>query len=279
MKIELRKLVTFVKLTLIWGAVVLCVAGAVFFVIAGFVSWGKGQGVFLQNDSTRLSNLGNLGSYLQGTTASQWALAGVFIIFVAFLAQMLQLHYQQRQFERQSFEAAFFQLLALHNSIVDDLYDKDDETKGRGVFRRFHRIIQTNYRNHLSLGRADAEAIAVRAYEDFFDKRPEVLGHYFRNLYHIIKFVDESGILDKRRYTSIVRAQLSSYEHVFLHYNGLSTYGDAKFKPLIEKYALLENMGPGLLMNPTHPTSYSPEAFGEDASQFVFQDKQSHPAK
>jgi hypothetical protein len=57
-----------------------------------------------------------------------------------------------------------------------------------------------------------------------------------------------------------------------LHYNGISTYGEAKFKRLIEEYALLENMGPGLLMNPKHPTSYSQKAFGDDAALFVLSD-------
>jgi hypothetical protein len=56
-------------------------------------------------------------------------------------------------------------------------------------------------------------------------------------------------------------------------------YGSERFKPRIEEYALLENMGPGLLMNPKHPTSYSPKAFGEDAAQFVFQDVGPHPAQ
>jgi hypothetical protein len=60
----------------------------------------------------------------------------------------------------------------------------------------------------------DTEELAVGCYETVFDEQPEVLGHYFRNLYHIIKFVDESRVTDKKRYTSIVRAQLNA-ETVF----------------------------------------------------------------
>jgi hypothetical protein len=218
-----------------------------------------------------MNDWGNLGSFLQGTTASFWALAGVFIIFVAFIAQNQQLTLQQKQFRQESFENHFFQLLALHNDIVDDLQIENCEAKGRSNFASFYRMVSSTYNDRVNgPAECDTEALAVGCYEAVFDEQPEVLGHYFRNLYHIIRFVDESGISEKKRYTSIVRAQLSSYEHVLLHYNGLGGYGAEKFKRLIEEYALLENMGPGILLNPKHSTSYSRKAFGEDADQFAF---------
>jgi hypothetical protein len=247
--------------------------GALLLVAIGGFEWRQGYEAFFGTGKPTLGDWGNYGSFLQGTTATLWSLAGLLIIFVAFLAQKQQLTLQQRQFEQQSFENHFFQLLSLHNSIVEDIREKDDERQGRVIFSVLHRKVTTTYQ-----GRADGpiendtEELAVGCYETVFDEQPEVLGHYFRNLYHIIKFVDESRVPDKKRYTSIVRAQLSSYEHIMLHYNGISTYGEAKFKRLIEEYALLENMGPGLLMNPKHPTSYSQKAFGDDAALFVLSD-------
>ena len=53
------------------------------------------------NTGQNLNDLGNFGSYLQGTTGSFWALAGVFIIFVAFLIQTRQLFEQREQFRLQ----------------------------------------------------------------------------------------------------------------------------------------------------------------------------------
>jgi len=108
----------------------------------------------------------------------------------------------------------------------------------------------------------DTEELAVVSYENLFDRHQTILAHYFRNLYQIIKFVDESGIWDKKRYISIVRAQLSTFEHILLHYNGLSDYGRKRFKPLIERYSLLEGMNPTLLVNSNERSSYSKEAFG-----------------
>src|SRR5438445_9785710 len=87
------------------------------FVVVGFVAAIAGYAP-PRHGTERLADLGNWGSYLQGTTASLWSLAALLIIFVAFLAQKQQLLLQQRQFERQSFESSFFQLLSLHSENV-----------------------------------------------------------------------------------------------------------------------------------------------------------------
>lgn len=84
-------------------------------------------------------------------------------------------------------------------------------------------------------------------YSDHIDNQ---FGNYFRNLYRLIKIIDqydfkaaneEQDFKTKYYYTSIVRAQFSDYELKWLFLNGLSDLG-AKFKPLMEKYALLKNI-------------------------------------
>lgn len=87
-----------------------------------------------------------------------------------------------------------------------------------------------------------------KGYEQAFEL--PTFDHYFRHLYHIFKFIDNSTFLDKSedditeryKYASILRATLSPYELVWLFYNGLSRYGKDKFKHLIEKYSLLKNI-------------------------------------
>ena len=54
---------------------------------------------------------------------------------------------------------------------------------------------------------------------------------------------------EKYEYTSMLRATLSRYELVWLYYNGLS-YGKEKLKPLIERYAMLNNLRDDLLVGP-----------------------------
>ena len=66
------------------------------------------------------------------------------------------------------------------------------------------------------------------------------LDHYFRNLDQIIKFIDGSPIPEPRRYTSLVRAQLSPAELILL--STMACVTAEKFKPLMEKYAMLEQL-------------------------------------
>lgn len=94
--------------------------------------------------------------------------------------------------------------------------------------------------------------LGIKGYENVDNLH--ILDHYFRYLYRIVKFVEESDFLEKDKnyrderykYIGILRGSLSPYELVFLFYNGLS-YG--KFKKLIEKYSLLKNIRDDLLAN------------------------------
>ncbi|MVO08230.1 hypothetical protein GOQ30_03505 [Flavobacterium sp. TP390] len=85
-------------------------------------------------------------------------------------------------------------------------------------------------------------------YNLFYKKYDTDYGHYYRNLYRLIKIVDEkkfsNNIIEdykiKYSYTSIIRAQLSDAEINWLFLNCLSDKGYKKFKPLVEKYSLLK---------------------------------------
>lgn len=78
------------------------------------------------------------------------------------------------------------------------------------------------------------------------------LDHYFRYFYRILRYIDDSKLIDgeqKYRYACVLRAHLSSYELLILHYNGLASVGFAKLKPLLEKYSMLNNIRFDLLVN------------------------------
>ena len=101
-------------------------------------------------------------------------------------------------------------------------------------------------------------------YLKFYDTYEAKIGHYFRSLYNIVKFIDRSDVDDRRLYTNLVRAQLSSWELWLLFYNALSDKGRDKFKPLIEKYALLETVPRGKLLIPdVHLDLYQESAYGD----------------
>lgn len=81
---------------------------------------------------------------------------------------------------------------------------------------------------------------------------PTVFDHYFRHLYRIVKYIDDPQHKffkkkERYNYAANLRGTLSKYELVWLYYNCLAGPGKQKFKPLVEKYALLKNIRVELL--------------------------------
>lgn len=76
----------------------------------------------------------------------------------------------------------------------------------------------------------------------------------------------DSPFEKKYEYVAILRSTLSRYELVWLFYNCLSEYGKDKFKPLVEKYALLKNLRLELLINEDDAQKYNQTALGLKAA-------------
>ena len=85
--------------------------------------------------------------------------------------------------------------------------------------------------------------LLLLVWDHYYHIHQSDLGHYFRNLYHIIQFIERAQVRQSTKVTFVkmLRAQLSNYELLLLAYNGMNDYG-AKFYPLIEKYELLKNL-------------------------------------
>lgn len=257
---------------------------------------------FLKNTEQGFG-LNLLGDFMSGTVASIWSLAGLFLIYVAFLGQKQQLLNQQIEImysqlevkytrlelsgqkeemkeqnetlRQQKFENTFFQLITLFNSIVNSLDIRNKNTlnvttSARDCFEVFYRrlknhLISVMYGDGVTSGNLSNAAInqSIDAYDRFYNKDKSDMSHYFRTIYHIIKFIDKSEINNKKQYISIVRAQLSSYEQILIFYNCLHGNGNEKFKPLIEKYALFKNIDSALIINQEHLKEYSSGAYGK----------------
>lgn len=250
-----------VTLVVLFWAVILSIVC----IILGISKWMEGYNA-LGNNAGNLDKMANLGSYLQGSTGSLWALAGFFVVFLAFLIQAVQLSEQRKQSKiqnesiaRQNFESSFFQMLVMHHDIVQSMSGYNNK-KGRDCFEDWYSSFKNSRHCGCTYGPAniysEREIVAeakdsVEKYLAFYKDHQGALGHYFRNLYHIFKFVNEADALNnadpskeykqRRRYTSLVRAALSQYELAFLFYNCASKLGNEDFKPLVKKYELLEN--------------------------------------
>ncbi len=212
-----------------------------------------------------------------------WSLAGLLFIYIAFLGQREQIINQQLElrFSRyemkstrlemlgqveqmkkqhqlmshQRFENTFFQLLGQQQQIINGI-DIGESNTGRDCFRLFFKRFERFHPTVMDEGDID------KKYQLFLQNRNNDadLGHYFRHLYHIIKFIDANSN-DAKTYTNFIRAQLSSYELLMLFYNCLSSYGNQKFKPLIEKYALLKNMPMDQVLNSDQLSLYKKTAY------------------
>jgi uncharacterized membrane protein len=200
---------------------------------------------------------------------------------LAFVAVVITLYLQSQTIkdtreeqEQQSFENKFFQLLRIHNDIIEGI-EKSDKTrygniivKGRQrlkeIFDSFINDINGEYNANPSI---DAKKTILKVFEAHFKKNEHELAHYFRNVYHIIAFIDRSLLVDEKKweFIKLFRAQLSSHELLLIFYNGIwYKEGKGKFKPLMEKFALFEHM-PKLELQ-DHRKFYDEAAFSEEVA-------------
>ncbi|HDR4901628.1 TPA: putative phage abortive infection protein [Bacillus cereus] len=104
--------------------------------------------------------------------------------------------------------------------------------------------INHEYITEFKMNYSDNPLIELRheAYETLYKKYENAIGHYYRNLYRIVKLIQnntfdsKSQELDneeKRQYRGILRAQLSSFELLMLFYNISYSKKGENFKKLI----------------------------------------------
>ena len=121
------------------------------------------------------------------------------------------------------------------------------------------------FENYLDDSKEMHEQKVVAAYTKAAVEHIDYFSHYFRNLYHIFKFLDESDLVsekEKRVYSKFVRSQLSDIELVCIFYNSISRIalpgrekmelGYPKMQAYLKKYDVLQNMNPRSLIHPIH---------------------------
>lgn len=130
--------------------------------------------------------------------------------------------------------------------------------------REMSQLTSNDIHDFLAITVETKEQYIQRDYLDFFIEHQHSLGHYFRNLYHIFKYIYYTDLIvesEKPLYSNLMRAQLSSGELVLLFYNSLTpiryfserpNLGFPKFKYLIDHYDILQNMSHSLLLDKDH---------------------------
>jgi len=188
---------------------------------------------------------------------------------------------QNSAIRRQSFEQTFFSWLSSYESRLNEIeiiidHDSGAQRRGRRVLYEWWRgrVAANSIFNFLREGippdlvkSASAStnrgkihilqvlptdirgAAVVKAFEKWdclYAQWESELDSLFRDLYRLLLWVDsqDKGNLStsqKWLYVSIIRAKLSWIELVYLFYNAQTPRG-SKFKVLMEKYAILDNL-------------------------------------
>jgi len=153
--------------------------------------------------------------------------------------QREQLELQSRFISQQIFESNFFQILEGFGAFVASIATGTSARtyNGQDALER----IYYSMRKHMTNAMADPDMEFDDAYEQFYIKNKNDLGPYFRLIYNILKYIENSDTKDKKFYSNILRARLSSAELSLLFVNGASRYGSNKMAPLMKKYDLLKH--------------------------------------
>lgn len=218
---------------------------------------------------------------------------------------------QEDKYEKQRFEDIVFRMLTIQSDIINGMrivrtIQDEPIVVGRDVFRVFfyefrqyysvrNRFLANDkrgvgndhwfdeylafcefnggYTKTMVKSNDDLKELNVigYSYETFMKMFRDELGHYFRFIYNIFKFIDESIVSedDKIKYSKIIRAQLSDYELIIIFYNCLTWRGCESFKTLVEKYNIFDNIPFDLLIEHEHMRHYEMTAFDGKTSYFV----------
>lgn len=178
---------------------------------------------------------------------------------------------QNKTMSIQQFETTFFNLINLHNNILDSISQESVVTDknfkhvnhtyyGVDAFRRFVAIIK-QYSKDISwsndtedLKRISDVMIKLQYNND--------IKRYFSLLYQILKSINDLEINSK--YVSIIRSQLSDSELIILFYYVISKNNESKFKELIERFSMFKYIDTDNLFSVDHCNFYSPKAFSEE---------------
>ncbi len=176
----------------------------------------------------------------------------------------------------QNFENTFFNMLNLHIEITNnininkeieliynespvklndylDFYKQVDSkntvVKDRKAIKSIVDAID-NFSN-MNINKISTNHFEIKNNNRMFNKKynlchdllQEYIGHYFGNIYQILKFISINAKVEKKQeYAHLFRAQLSSIELKLLFYHCAGEIGSKKFKNYIEEFSFFEHL-------------------------------------
>lgn len=215
---------------------------------------------------------GAIGDTFGGTLGPMIALLAAFLTFLAFWIQYRANRIQENYIKQQRFEDTFFRLLDHYKKNLDsmDIRDVNEDTRIMATGCECFKSMYVEMKRFIG---ENTKPENIAHYYDFLqDYYKHDLHHYFRFLYHILKFIKQSEISEneKLKYSSILRATMSAYELVFIFYNCLHENGRSRFKQLIEEFSFLKNIDNNLIINIEQKNEYHPIAFSSSTDRHLY---------
>lgn len=236
---------------------------------------------YFSGEAGTYAKCGAFGDMFGGFNAIFAGLGFIAVAITTYL-QIEQYKEDKEKSHRYQVENTFFNMLDTLREIVSNTYLEDDsEEKGKqysGIIYLKHAIkllrirykkhlyekqkeIATNdkiwnetykFIDHIPVDGETRKALVVKAYEEFYEDHEHNLGHYFRYLYNIFKFVlnsfkDNPDIA--RQYIGLIQAQMSNDELGLTFYNALSKHSknlqqEAVFHRWLDDFDIFENIDP-----------------------------------
>ena len=165
---------------------------------------------------------------------------------IEFEKQNKILEKQQREFQNQSFDNKFFQMIQLLNNIVARWTIEHQEARKKNtyrnnkVFEELRSLLEESLKSQKSLDSF------YNIFNDFNTRNDTTMKYFFINLYQILQFIDTKNDTDlkKKHYADILRSQLSKDVLVLLFFNvvGLQNNIGREYLKLTKKYKFLQEI-------------------------------------
>lgn len=194
---------------------------------------------------------GLFGDYVGGVLGAITGLVSVVFLYLTYQRQIDIFKEQKRQSELSQFEDNFFHLLENFKSILPRLRNKSENTEGYEYVRSVRKLIEKpiddvcKTKDALTtLNAIETREKIEKIYDFAFQTESDQLGHYFRSLYHLLKYIKENcpEDQDNKMYFDLVQAQMNTDELYLTCINGISNYGRKKLRPLLNESSFLENL-------------------------------------
>lgn len=235
--------------------------------------------------------LNTFGGFVGGLIGAFLTVVATLYVYKTFYTQKEELKLQKDLISQQQFEATFFNMLNVHRELKNSLHininrsidniniNDNDVFNGVSVFRVIRLDFEVLYKKFKSIG-TNAQNFSIKrqsVHQKFLNKRnlnnendiiklifweifenyQDAISHYFRNTYHILKYIRQNEEKDNgseshkkfKQYANIFQSQLNVDEHFLLFYNYIifdknDESNDIYWpKNIVNHYELLENLG------------------------------------